>query len=375
MNRAHLRFLPPLLLAALLVLLLAGLAAAGGSGVGPAAAPPTPETNITFDSDVLSVAVQGNYAYVGLESGVAILDITNPLQPAVLSFIQEPHIEFVQAQDSLLAISNNSTIGFLDVSNPYYPIWLSPMKMYPSMVKDMQILGSYLYIAGKGSFCIIDVHEPTAPDVVFEEYNFDVIGDMTSLAAGINPSDGHTYVYMTGTRWCNPGGCIGNGLLSMDVTDPGQPQVVYASIEEGWAVGTDGEFLYWTDWYGNLNIFALTNPPQPLLLSEVSVPGINLTNGIKIASKQAYLSLGHGEGADVQIWDMSDKATPKLLKSYSDIRHWVGNSVLAVEESQSCLYVAEMERGLRVLCDINFISNPPFPSLVWLPLVHLVTEG
>jgi len=366
---------PRPLLSLLLALLLARLAAAGGPGpaAAPRLAPPAP-LNITFDSDVLSVAVQGDYAYVGLESGLVILDISNPLQPTVLSFIQEPHIEFVQAQDNLLAISNNSTIGFLDVSNPYYPIWLSPMTMYPSMVKDMQILGSYLYIVGRGSFCIIDVQAPTAPKVVFEEYNFDVIGDITSLAAGINPSDGHTYVYMTGTRWCNPGGCIGNGLLSMDVTDPMQPQVVYASIEEGWAVGTDGEFLYWADWHRNLNIFALADPRQPFLLSEVNVPGINLTNGIKIAGKKAYLSLGHGQGAEVQIWDISDKAMPKLLKNYSDIRHWMGNSVLSVEESQGCLFVAEMERGLRVLCDVNFIADPPSPSLIWLPLVSQTTN-
>lgn len=361
MNRSS---LVSLLLAFLLILLLAGLAAAGGPAPGRLAAPridPPAPVNISFDSDVIYVAVQGDYAYVGLESGLAILDITHPLQPVTLSFMQQQYLQFIEPQGNLLVISNNTTNGFLDVSNPYYPTWISPMRNFLITVRDMVLYGDYLYIVGKGAFTIVDIHNPAAPQVVFEMEDFGVIGNMKSLAVGVNPADGRTYASMTGYRWCNPGGCIANGLLIMDVTDPAAPQVVYASTETGTEVATDGEYLYWVDIYGFLHIFSLADPQQPLLVSRTDIQA-NVYD-MQTVQNKLYMALYYGEYGKVEVLDVSNKGQPSELAFYDDVQHWMS---LSVSEEQGCIFVAERSRGLRILCDANASPHPP--SLVWLPL-------
>ncbi|HHB91431.1 MAG TPA: hypothetical protein ENK60_09010, partial [Anaerolineae bacterium] len=174
MNRSHLRFLPPLLLAALVALLLAGLAAAGGPGPGPAAAPPIPETNITFDSDVWSVAVQDNYAFVGLEKGgVIILDITNPLRPTVVSTFDDPdsyglyYVDDLIPNGDILVIPVGSVFYIVDISDITHPSWLSYRHPAAYELKAMALYDQRAYGLGPDSFEIWDLQDPSSPQLLY----------------------------------------------------------------------------------------------------------------------------------------------------------------------------------------------------------------
>ncbi len=374
MNRAHLRFLPPLLLAPLLVLLLAGLAAAGGPGLGPAAAPrlaPPAPLNITFDSDVWSVAVQENYAFVGLEKGgVIILDITNPLRPTVVSTFDDPdsyglyYVDDLFPNGDILVIPVGSVFYIVDISDITHPSWLSYRHPAAYELKAMALYDQRAYGLGPDSFEIWDLQDPSSPQLLYgmrDQYHR-LFADMQQIAVARNPADGRIYAYMTGEPLCFHD-CVGNGLVFMDVTDPSQPQVVYTSALNGTSLLAREQYLYWSSWGGNLQILDVSDPPHPLRLS-ATMQGS--AYDMDLVQNKLSLALGYGDIGRVRVLDVSDKASPATMAFYDDVQHWMS---LAYSEETDCLFVAELSRGLRILCDIN--ANPQPPALVWLPLIGI----
>ena len=362
-----------LLLAFLLALLLAGLAAAGGSGpaAAPRLAPPAP-LNITFDSDVWSVAVQDNYAFVGLEKGgVTILDITNPLHPTVVSTFDDPdsyglyYVDDLIPNGDILVIPVGSVFYIVDIGDITHPSWLSYRHPAAYELKAMALYDRLAYGLGRDSFEIWDLQDPSSPQLLYsmrDQYHR-IFADMHKIAVARNPADGRIYVYMTGEPLCFHD-CVGNGLVFMDVTDPSRPQTVYTSRDTGRTLAAQGEYLYWSEFYGDVVTFQLTNPQEPTTLSRFNLQGFMATD-MEIAQNRLYLALGHGDHGKVQVLDVSDKASPATVAFYDDVQHWMS---LAYSEETGCLFVAELSRGLRILCDIN--ANPQPPALVWLPLIE-----
>ncbi len=375
MNRSHLRFLPPLLLAALVALLLAGLAAAGGPGVGPAAVPrldPPAPVNITFDSDVLSVAVQGDYAYVGLEkAGVAVLDISDPLHPIIISTFDDPdpsglnYVDELIPNGDILIIPYGSVFYVVDISDPAHPAWLSYSHDAAYELKAMALYDQRAYGLGPDSFEIWDLQDPSSPQLLYsmrDQYHR-LFSDMQQIAVARNPADGRIYAYMTGEPLCFHD-CIGNGLVFVDVTDPSQPQVVYTSRWNGVTLAAQEEYLYWSDSDASLQILGLTDPRQPELLSRIDLADIGFAMDRK--GNRLFLALAYGEDGQIDVIDVTNKTKPTSMTRYEDVKH--GKSLSHSDET-GCLFVAELSRGLRILCDIN--ANPQPPAQVWLPLIGI----
>ena len=362
---------PRPLLSLLLALLLAGLAAAGESGpaVAPRLAPPAP-LNITFDSDVLSVAVQGDYAYVALKkAGVAILDISDPLHPTVVSTFDDPdpsglnYVDELIPDGDILVIPYGSVFYVVDISDPAHPAWLSYSHPAAYDLKSMTLYDRRAYGLGRDSFEIWDLQDPASPQLLYSMYDerHQLFSYMMAIAVSRNPVDDRIYAYMTGEPFCFHD-CVGNGLIFMDVTDPSNPQTVYTSTWNGVSLAVQGEYLYWGDSYADLQVLDLASPQQPKLLSRIDLADISFAMDRK--GDRLYLALAYGERGQIDVVDVSDKAKPTSVARYNDIQH--GES-LAYSEETGCLFVAELSRGLRILCDIN--ANPQPPALVWLPLV------
>jgi len=368
-----------LLLAFLLALLLAGLAAAGGSGpaVAPRLAPPAP-LNITFDSDVLSVAVQGDYAYVGLESGLVILDITNPLQPVRRGFLDTsvgfpPHFitspRFLQIEGDLLVISNGSFIATVDVSNPDHPVLLSPYQQYTTYAVPFKLLNRYLYIVEAGRFHILDLHDPTQPQVIYSIEDDHLIGDICTIDAEVNPRDGHTYVYMGGRRWCFPShGCVGFSFLVADVTDPANPQIEPLSRNGNISsLRIENSFIYLADYSSSVSILDATDPLHLQAAGSYSPSEHEALAILDVAGDRLMVG---GQHRDVLfLANVSDKAHPQELSVHRDTAY----TQFVVSPKKDCAFVAERERGLHILCDAHTYPQPP--SLVWLPMVQRSESG
>ncbi len=366
MNRTHLRFLPPLLLAALLALLLAGMAAAGGPGVGPAAAPrldPPAPVNITFDSDVLSVAVQGDYAYVGLENienGLVILDITNPLRPVTLGHVRTLGIEFIDFLDEqTLVVSDNTSIGVLDVTNPYDPVWISPMTNYdapPFTIMAMKYFDGYLYVVGDRGFSIFDLHDSSSPQVVYavedpyDWYLYDIDVD-------IHPNDGHTYAYLAGDTYTG----AQYSLAFIDVTNPATPTIVYSTgISAAMSsLAVRENRLYLGSASYDFAVRDITTPAHPVLMGVISLPDV--ANAMALGVDKVYTA-----GYDTLLTvDIQDPSRPQLVLEHGDVHPKFS---IAFSAEKDCIFLPEGAYGLRILCEAQ--AQPRPPSLVWLPMVQ-----
>ncbi len=362
-----------LLLAFLLALLLAGLAAAGGSGpaVAPRLDPPAP-VNITFDSDVLSVAVQGDYAYVGIENienGLVILDITNPLRPVTMGHARTLGIEFFDFLDEhTLVVSDNTSIGVLDVTNPYDPVWISPMTDYdapPSTIMAMKYFDGYLYVVGNSGFSIFDLRDPASPQVVYTTDNI-YDWDLYDVDVARNSHDGHTYAYMIGIMYTG----ATHSMVFLDVTSPVSPTIVYSGSdwEQGPALVVD-DLLYWSGFelYA-LMAWDISHPEQPQNLYGMETRDIiSRMTASRTAEQKRIYAVVDKVGSSIhpyglQIIDISGMPEVILRNDEAAPRSWV-----AVSEKHGCIFIPEWSAGLRILCETQITPTPP--SLVWLPLV------
>ena len=357
-----------LLLSLTAALLLAGLAAAGGPGpaAAPRLAPPAP-LNITFDSDVLAVAVQGDDAYVGLEDAIVVLDIANPMQPVIrgsLPLGRRYYYIFLQIEDNMLVFSGGSQVCVVDVSNPNYPTWISPCADYSNNAVPFKLLNKYLYIVEGGRFHILDLHDPTQPQVIYSIEDDHLIGDICTIDAEVNPRDGHTYVYMGGRRWCFPShGCVGFSFLVADVTDPANPQIEPLSRNGNISsLRIENSFIYLADYSSSVSILDATDPLHLQAAGSYSPSEHEALAILDVAGDRLMVG---GQHRDVLfLANVSDKAHPQELSVHRDTAY----TQFVVSPKKDCAFVAERERGLHILCDAHTYPQPP--ALVWLPLLY-----
>ncbi len=349
-----------LLLAFLLALLLAGLAAAGGSGpaMAPRLAPPAP-VNITFDSDVLAVAVQGDYAYVGLESGLAILDITNPLRPVTMGHAKTLGIECIDFLDEhTLVVSDNTSIGVLDVTNPYDPVWISPMTDYdapPSTIMAMKYFDGYLYVVGRWGFSIFDLHNPASPQVAYATDNpYDWA--LYDVDAALNSHDGHTYAYMAGDTYTG----AKYSLAFIDITDPLTPTIVYSHTDTLTAMtslAVRENRLYLGSLSYDFAVRDITTPAHPVLISAIFLPDV--ANAMALGVDKVYTA---GDDTLLTV-DIQDPSRPQIVLEYGDVHPQFS---IAFSKEKNCIFLPEGAYGLRILCQAQ--TTPAPPAHLWLPL-------
>ena len=148
----------------------------------------------SFDP-AFAVAIHGDYAYIGLDGGICVLNISNPLLPTKIATIE--------------------TGG---------------------KAKDLFIRDSLLYMAGwySGLF-IFDITEPSS-------LSFIGSCDTPGRAHNVVVSGGYAYV---ADDW--------SGLLIIDITDPAEPSLI-GSRDTGRAMGVaaEGEYIYVVDIYKSI---------------------------------------------------------------------------------------------------------------------------
>ena len=107
-------------------------------------------TSFYPESYARSVAVQGNYAYVGTSAGLKILNITNLASPVIEGSLNEEKIDkiYVQGNYAYLMINSNfKGLKVADISDPTQPYIVSTQKsIYPLNIK---VSGNKIYLTDK----------------------------------------------------------------------------------------------------------------------------------------------------------------------------------------------------------------------------------
>ena len=241
-----------------------------------------------------AVAVQGNYAYIGVGPRLVILDISNPASPTVVG----------------------KTPPLSDI------------------VQDIAIAGSYAYIAdGDAGLRVVDVSTPANPT----EVGF---YDTPRVAMGVTCAGGYAYV-------------VGGGLQVVDVSTPANPTEVGFCDAGGSAVAVAGDYAYVVNG-GGLQVVDVSDPAHP---TEVGSCDALFANDVAVAGSYAYIAAGFVDVGfsycALYVLDVSVPANPTEVGSY----YFLAPYAKEVDVIGDYAYVASDTGGLRIV-DISTPTNP-----------------
>ena len=111
---------------------------------------------------VIDVAVEGHTVDAVVKSGgLYVIDAANPANPTVVGFYPSPAARGVAVVGNLAYVSS-AGLTILDVSQPGHPVALGVLPI-PEYVLGVTMSGHYAYVATQGSLRILDVANPVSP--------------------------------------------------------------------------------------------------------------------------------------------------------------------------------------------------------------------
>jgi len=215
---------------------------------------------------VYAVAVQGHFAYVGLEDEVAVVDVTDP------KAIKE--VARIQAGRDIQTLAVSGTLAFL------------PAKL-----------------GEKDGVALVDVNDPTRPRRVGE---FTTDAEVQCIAA----KDGYAFV-----------ACGKGGLGVWDCREPAQPRQTGGFKTQGPAISVFvlGSLAYLLDGAERFVVLDLSDASRPALLGSVLPEGAAYWHWDRIWAAGNYVYLA-GQ-ADLDVVDVREPRHPKVVRTV-----WQANS-------------------------------------------------
>jgi len=293
-----------------------------------------------------AVAVQGDYAYVGVGLRLVVLDVSNPITlTEVGSTTPFPYfVEDIVVSGTLAYVAaGGAGLRAVDVSDPANPAELGAWDS-PGYAEGVAVAGNTVYLAdGPYGLRVVDVSDPAHPVPVGAAYDM-------NYAFEVAVSGHHAYIAAAGA-----------GLLVVDVSDPAHPVEVGALDTPGYAYGitVSGTLAYVADAWEGLRVVNLTDPAHPTLLGVYDTPGWALN--VAVAGTTAYVADG---AFGLHIVDVSDPAHPAEIGA-------LGGMGLArrVAVAGDVAYMADLREGLRLI-DVTAPARP-----VQIGLYSLLAEA
>jgi hypothetical protein len=280
------------------------------------------------------VAVQDNYAYVGIGPSLVVLDKSTPSHPVVVGQTR-PLPEMVQgvAVSGTYAYIVNGSNGLriVDVTDPASPQETGAYAALDSVANGVAIAGSYAYVASMNGLHIVDVSSPFTPTLT---------GFISTTKRALNVAVVGHYAYVAAEQ---------AGLQVIDVSDPASPQQVGSEYECSFDVAVAGDYVYVSDCYSGLRIMNISDPAHPVPVSLLDTPGSAVD--LAIVNNTAYIADVYG----LDIVDVSEPMSPTQTAYYS-----VTGSIRNVAVADGLAYAVAQLDGLHV---VN-VSNPADPHEV-----------
>jgi uncharacterized protein (TIGR03437 family) len=207
-----------------------------------------------------AVAVQGNYAYVGVGLRLVVLDVSNPAaMREVGATAPFPHfVEGVAVSGKLACVAaGGAGLRVVDISDPTRPTELGAFDTR-GYSEGIAVAGTMAYLAdGPYGLRIFDVSNPKSPKEVSSAF-------VTNYAFEVAVSGRYAYIAAAGA-----------GLLVADVSTPARPVEVSALDTPGYAYGVaaSGTTVYIADGWEGFRIINAADPARPVQIGFYKTPG------------------------------------------------------------------------------------------------------
>jgi hypothetical protein len=280
------------------------------------------------------VQIVGNYAYVADDSGLQIIDISNPTTPILKGTYNTTGSNHgVQIVGNYAYVTPYSKLQIIDISNPTTPI-LKGTYNISGDAYGIQIVGNYAYVAnGYLGLQIIDISNPTIPILKGTYYT-------SGQPYGVQIVGSYAYVAVSSS-----------GLEIIDISDPTIPILkgTYDTSGTAESVQVVGNYAYVADNGSGLQIIDISNPLAPTLKGNYNTSGT--ATGVQVVGNYAYVA-DHDSG--LQIIDISNPTTPTLKGNYN-----TSGYAWRVQVVGNYAYVADSEGGLKIIDVSEFTNKTP----------------
>ena len=277
------------------LLFLLGLAAVLTLGAcAPLSSTPIRQVGRLDTGTAYDVRVQGDYAFVGNNDGLVIVDIHQPNRPRRAATIELGEGAFGMYIEGDLAYISGGRDGFTiaNVADPENPKILGT---YPAGVGSVCVRDSVAYVSHyQGQLNAIGVHDPANPTLL-GSYEGGGMGtdvaclqDLVYLGVaekgvvvldGSDPSSltrvttvprtqGAKNMEIVGDRLYL--GCHGNGARILDISDPRSPRILatLSPSGEAWGASGDNTHLWIADLQEGVELYDVRDPGQPRLIAQ-----------------------------------------------------------------------------------------------------------
>lgn len=247
------------------------------------------------------VLLQGSTAYVGLDSGLAVVDVSDPAAPSVLAHLAlpSPVLDLASTPGALLAAAGESGLIAIDVAVPSAPA-VTGSAALPG-ARCVATSGTTAYVgrdlAGSFGVSVVDASGPTPSETGF-----------AATANGVND------IEVSGTTaWAGLGSDAAqlSGLQAVDAASPSSP---------------------------SLSGFLATTRP---------------VNGIALSGSTAYLATGIALRGDLVVANVASAASPSEVS-----RTTFGDSARGIALDGSVALIAASRLGLMRYD----VGNPAAPA-------------
>jgi hypothetical protein len=361
------------------------------------AAPVLVGSYVNWGTLMWSAVLDSNIVYFASQTGVHIIDVSDPFHPADVDSVGTGYYENVYLNGSRLYASRlDQTLDCWDVSDRRYPQFLATGTQpadYQYIVASASRTCALLYHAASGeALAVLDLSNPAAPVETARIGQYSILVEMTAsdnllcvadLSRGFRLFDlsdpdhfrelGHgahsfygpamgaairqPYVYVS-----QGGGGIGlSGIYTYDVSEPAQPEsLTYWPCSPNSKVGIYRDSAYArclisTAPHGFHGVFSLANPAAPTLADSITVEQPIVSDSRPVSNGYLYT---YEDVNRLGVYSMADPTAPQLVG-------WcfLPASFARAAVSGDYLYVMCTAIGFSGVCVVD-IHDPHAPHVV-----------
>jgi hypothetical protein len=231
---------------------------------------PVAASEISTSQRAIKMAVSGEYAYIAGDSGLQIFNINNfDSLNMVGSFHTVEAVLGLAVSGSYAYLASHSQgLQVINIDDPANP---ERVRRYQFSACDIKVVGDYAYLIGGGKLFIMNIENKVVPIMLSQTYIDDRINSLAIKGS---------YAYVGGYPY----------FTILDISDPATPHIVYTYPTDKWATETkiSGSFLYLANHDSGIDIFDISNPTNPTLVSNYYLPGC--TNNIYYYNDLCYVA-------------------------------------------------------------------------------------
>jgi len=309
-------------------------------------------SQIILPQNITWITYQSGKAYVAAgDSGIRIIDVSNPLQPFESGFYHTQGNAYAVSVSGNYAYVASGTAGLrvLDISNSAAPFEVGFFDLGNNIASNVVVSGNYVYIAyGLSGLQIVDVSNPSSPVSV----------------SSLNWSYPVETVFISG----NYAYVLNDSLRIVNITNPLSPVQVSVNGNFGFSTNSlfvSGNYAYTSNNYfsGAFNIWDVSNPSAPSVIGNYNVnSNFYALQSVFVNGSQAYFLNNltfPGEIKSLDIVDVSIPASPSLLGKFRQAQTFVD-----VYSSGNYVYTIDWEPPNGVLIGVYDMTNPSLPQQI-----------